>query len=52
VLLYPAAAGTAQKGILWGFDHWEGACAGQGYPCALSMTGSRSTKAVFVRIDP
>jgi hypothetical protein len=39
------------KNIWWEFDHWEGACAGQNYICTLTMSGTRSARAVFVR-DP
>jgi hypothetical protein len=37
--------------ISYSFDHWEGACSGQGIVCTISVTGATSTKAVFVR-DP
>ena len=37
--------------IYYDFDHWEGACSGQAWTCTITVTGSKSAKAVFVR-DP
>ena len=37
------------KNIAYEFDHWEGACAGQGYICSVAVTGAKSARAVFVR---
>jgi thermitase len=41
--------GNLTKNIIWDFDHWEGACAGQLYDCTLTMSTTRSTRAVFVQ---
>jgi len=40
------------KNIEFELDHWEGACAGQYYQCALTMNAARSTRAVFVQVAP
>jgi thermitase len=39
------------KNIVYEFDHWEGACAGQDFICSVAVTGAKSARAVFVR-DP
>jgi len=49
VRLTARGAGNINKPVYWLFDHWEGACAGQGYVCTLTMSAARSAKAVFVR---
>jgi hypothetical protein len=38
------------KGIEYDFDHWEGSCTGSSSTCALTMSGTRSARAVFVRV--
>ncbi len=40
------------KGFEWELDHWEGACAGAGYTCTLTMSTNRTTRAVFVDVSP
>jgi thermitase len=32
------------------FDHWEGACAGQGYSCTVTVNQALTARAVFVKI--
>ena len=49
VHLTPTATGTPSKGIVNLFDHWEGACSASDSACTLTMSGARTTKAVFVR---
>ena len=49
VHLTPTATGTPSKGIVNLFDHWEGACSASASACTLTMSGARTTKAVFVR---
>jgi thermitase len=49
VHLTPTPSGNPQKGIINVFDHWEGACSASASTCTLTMSGTRSTKAVFVR---
>jgi thermitase len=36
--------------IMFEFSHWEGSCSGQPYQCKLSMIGSKSAKAIFIRV--
>ncbi len=49
VRLTARGSGNINKPVYWLFDHWDGACAGQGYVCTLTMSAARSAKAVFVR---
>lgn len=49
VTLTADGGGTLGKGALWGFDHWNGACAGQANPCTLTMNASKTTSPVFVK---
>jgi Divergent InlB B-repeat domain len=37
-------------GIVYTFDHWEGACTGTTKTCTLTMTANRSVTAVFISI--
>jgi hypothetical protein len=47
------ATGLANSKVLWVFDHWEGACNGVATStCTLTMSGSRSARAVFAQLSP
>lgn len=42
------AQGLATTKMQWAFDHWEGACSDTStYTCTLTMSASRSARAVF-----
>jgi hypothetical protein len=43
---------TATAGAGSYFDHWTGACAGQGRVCAITVTGPASTSATFTLGSP
>jgi thermitase len=49
VTLTPTPYANSLKGIYYTFDHWEGACSGQAWTCTITVTGSKTVKAVFVR---
>ena len=49
VKLTPTGSINTHTNTEYEFDHWEGACAGQGEICTLTMSGAKSTRAVFVK---
>jgi len=48
--LVPFRWSTRQTHDEFEFDHWEGACAGQGYSCTVTVNQALTTRAVFVKI--
>jgi hypothetical protein len=49
VTLHATPLFNPNKNIEFELDHWEGACAGQGYSCTLTMNAAKTTRAVFVQ---
>jgi hypothetical protein len=51
VTLTATGFANPKLGIVWTFDHWEGACSGTARTCTVTMNTSQNVTAVFIDIS-